>query len=137
MEEIITAASENKILAILIFLAVLFVTYRLVKGIVRTVIVALILVLAIGGYLYFKDPQNRPENLRDAMNKIKACAATTVKKGESAYRKSRDLVQKGKDSCGKTEQMVKKGKETLGKEIEKGKDKTSDLLKAFKKNSND
>lgn len=144
MEGIINAVSENRILTIGVILAVLLIGYCIVKSVVKIGIILLIVIVVIGGYLYFKDPRNHPESLRDDFNKAKTGASEAMKKGQNAYQKSREWVQKGTDSYQKTGKMVKSVEEILDKQIEKGteaiekgKEKASDIIHILKKDSDD
>ncbi len=144
MEEIISTVSEHQIMTIVALLAILLITYYIVKSVVKIGIILMIVIVAIGGYLYFKNPENRPESLRDAFNRAKTGASEVVKKGESAYQKSRGLAKKGTDSYKKGSGIVKSGKDMLDKGIEKGreviekgKDKAADVIKLLKKESDD
>ena len=144
MEEIISALSEHQIMMIVVLLAILLIIYYIVKSVVKIGIILMIVIVALGGYLYFKNPENRPESLRDAFNKAKTGASEVVGKGESAYQKSRGLAQKGTDFCNKGSGIVKSSKDMLDKGIkkgreviEKGKDKAADISKLLKKESDD
>ena len=144
MEEIISAMSEHQIMTVVVLLAILLITFYIVKSVVKIGIILMIVVVVIGGYLYFKNPENRPESLRDAFNKAKTSASEIVKKGESAYQKSRGLAEKGTDTRKKSGEIVKGGRDMLAKGIEKGrdiiekgKDKAEDIIKLLKKESDD
>jgi hypothetical protein len=142
MEEILGVLSENKVMTVVVILAIFMIIYYIVKSIVKIGIVLLAVSVVMGGYLYFKNPENRPEDVKDALNKAKAGTSEVLKKGKSACQESRELVQKGTDSYKKGTEIVKSSKGVLEKGIEKGKeiikkgiDKTEDIIKSLKKES--
>jgi len=97
---------------------ILVVLYFLFKNLVKLALVFLILAVAIGGYFYFQHPENRPANLKEA-----------VDKGKQAVGKGKEFLDRGRDAFEKGSQAVEKGKEAIGKGIDKGKEVTGEVGK--------
>ncbi len=135
MEEIVSTVAENRILAVIVVLALLLIVFYVVKSAVKIGLVILIVVIAVGGYLYFKNPENRFANVTDAMNKAKTATSEVVEKGKSVYNESRKLMQKGTDTYKKGKEKMDSGRQSLergvktGKEmVRKGKEWITDLF---------
>ena len=74
-----------------LFVGVLIV-YFLFKQLLKVALVFILILLAIGGYLYLKDPQKMPRNMTETLKK----AGTAVDQGKQVYAKGKAMAQKGK-----------------------------------------
>jgi len=115
MQEIIRMVSDHPLAAIGVAFALLLILYFLFMKLVKLALIMLLAAVAVGGYLYFQYPDERPANFKEAVEKIRTGAGDAVDKGKAAYDKGKDLVGKGKD-------LVDKSKSALDRGIDKGKD---------------
>jgi len=122
MQEIVRIVSENPLAAMGIAFAVLLILYFSLMKLVKFVLILLIVALAIGGYFYFKYPEDRPADLGEAVEKALTETSRALEKGKEALEKGCEMVGKGKGALEKGQEIVDKGKAVLEKGIEKGKE---------------
>ena len=91
MEEIVRVVSENLLIAIAVIFAVLLLFYFFFKSLVKLVLILTLIAVAVGGYFYFRHPENRPANLKEAVQKARTAAGQTLEKGQ-------ELVDKGRET---------------------------------------
>ena len=120
MEGMIRAVSEHPVVATTVCFVLLIAVYFLLKGLVKLLLVALIVLVAVGGYWYFQYPESRPADLGDAVEKARDAAVGAVDRGREIYEKGRELLDRGKAIL---DQGVDRGKET----VEKGRDAAAGL----------
>jgi ABC-type multidrug transport system fused ATPase/permease subunit len=83
------------IMIIVIFIGLLIV-YFLFKQLLKLALLFFLILLAIGGYFYFKDPEKMPRNVMETLEKAKTQIIKTVDKGKEVYVKGKAIVEKGK-----------------------------------------
>jgi hypothetical protein len=115
MEWIVRAISENPLIAMVVCFSALLIFYFLFKSMIKLALIFIIVVVAIGGYLYFQHPESRPTDFKDAVEKARTGAHQAVDKGKEVYGKSKELIEKGKVA-------YEKGRELVDKGVDKGKD---------------
>jgi len=79
-------------IAILALFVGVLVVYFLFKQLLKVALVFLLILLAIGGYFYLKDPQKMPRNMAQTLEK----AGKVVDTGKQAYEKGKAIAEKGK-----------------------------------------
>ena len=87
MEGIVRAISENPLVATAAGLAALLILYFLFKSLIKLALIVLIVALAVGGYYYFKHPESRPANVKEAIERAASGAGQAVEQGKEAYEK--------------------------------------------------
>jgi len=122
MEEIVRSVTEHPLVAIAVCFSALLLVYFLFKSLLKLALILILVAVVIGGYFYFRHPESRPANFKDAVEKVRVGAGKAVDQGKSAYEKGKELVEKGKDAYEKGKEWVDKGKTVLDKGIDKGKD---------------
>ncbi len=122
MQEVVRILSEYPLAAIAVCFAVLLILYFLFKQLIKLALVMIILAVAIGGYYYFREPDSRPADLKDAVEKARIGTGRAMEKGKEAVEKGREMIGKGKEVVEKGRELVEKGKVALDKGIEKGKE---------------
>ena len=122
MEWIVRAVSEHPLTAMAVSFAVLLIVYFLFKSMIKLALIFIIIIVAVGGYIYFQHPELRPANFKDAVEKVWTGAGKAVDKGKEVYGKRKELLDKGKEAYKKGKELVEKGKIVLDKGIDKGKD---------------
>ena len=115
MGDIARIVSENPLLAVGIAFAVLLILYFFLAKLVKIALILLIAAVAIGGYFYFKYPEDRPANLGEAFEK-------TLTETGRAWDKGKEVLDKGRELVGQGKETLEKGKSALDKQIEKGKE---------------
>ena len=122
MQEFVRIVSENPLTAMGIAFVVLLILYFFLMKLVKIALILLIIAVAIGGYFYFKYPEERPATLGEAVEKTLTETGRALEKGKEALDKGRELVGKGKEVFEKGREIVDKGKAALDKGIDKGKE---------------
>lgn len=96
MDNIIQNLSDNPALVVAIIVAGLLVVFFLFKQLLKLALLCFLIILAVGGYFYFKDPGKMPQNMLETYEKAKTQTGKAVEMGKEAYSKSSDMVEKGK-----------------------------------------
>ena len=122
MEEIVRSVTEHPLVAMAVCLSALLLVYFLFKSLIKLALILILVAVVIGGYFYFRYPESRPANLKDAVEKVRVGAGKAVDQGKSAYEKSRELVEKGKNVYEKGKELVDGGKTALDQGSDKGQD---------------
>jgi len=136
MEEIIRAVSEHPLIATAIIFTVLLILYFIFKSIVKLILIAVLVAVAISGYSYFKHPENRPASFKDAVQKVRAGTDRAIERGRVVYERGRGLFEKGKvvldGGIEKGKTVLEKGTDKGKDIVDKGKDVAGDIGKAVK-----
>ena len=118
MEEIVRSVTEHPLVAMAVCFSALLLVYFMFKSLIKLALILLLVAVVIGGYFYFKYPESRPANLKDAVEQVRVGAGKAVDQGKSAYEKSKELVEKGRTALDKGidkgKDAIEKGKETAG-----------------------
>ena len=122
MEEIVRSVTEHPLVAMAVCFSALLLVYFLFKSLIKLALMLILVAVVIGGYYYFRYPESRPADLKEAVEQARVGAGKAVDQGKSAYEKSRELIEKGKDAYEKGKKWVDKGKSVLDQGIDKGKD---------------
>lgn len=96
MDNIIENLSAHPVIIIVIIFAGLLVVYFLFKQLLKLALISLMILLAVGGYFYFKDPEKMPQNMMETLEKAKTETGMAVEKGKEVYSKGKAIVEKGK-----------------------------------------
>ena len=107
MDEIVRSVTEHPLVAMAVGFSALLLVYFLFKSLIKLALILILVAVVIGGYYYFRYPESRPADLKEAVEKVRTGAGKAADQGKDAYDKSRELVEKGKAA-------VEKGKETAG-----------------------
>jgi hypothetical protein len=122
MQEIIRIVSENPLTSIGVAFVVLLFLYFFLMKLVKIALILLIIAVVIGGFFYFKYPEERPATWGDAIQRVLAETGRALEKGKEAVEKIRELIGKGKKAIEKGEEIVDRGKAALNNGIDKGKE---------------
>jgi hypothetical protein len=115
MEGIVRTVCENPLVAAVACLAALLIVYFFLKSLIKLTLILFIVAIAIGGYFYYKHPESRPANFKDAVEKAMTGAGKAVDQGKETYEKGKEVYQKGRE-------LVDKGKVVLDTGLDKGKE---------------
>ena len=88
MQEIVRIVSENPLAAIGVVFAVLLILYFLFMNLVKMALILLLIAVAVGGYFYFQYPENRPANLKEAVEKARTGTGRPWKKGRKPSKRA-------------------------------------------------
>jgi uncharacterized membrane protein YfcA len=81
----------------MIIIAVIFVglliVYFLFKQLLKLALLFLLILLAVGGYFYFKDPRKMPRNMMETLEKAKTETGKAIEKGKAIAEKGKKLTE--------------------------------------------
>jgi hypothetical protein len=120
MHDITRALSEHPLAAMTVCFVLLLVLYVIGKKLIKLALVMLIVALAIGGYQYFQYPDQRPADVREALEKAREGTGRAVEQGKEAVEKGREFIDKGKDAVDKGREIAHAGKSLLDRLVERG-----------------
>lgn len=120
MHEVFRVISEHPLAAMTVCFILLLVLYFICKKLVKLALVVFIVALAIGGYFYFRYPDQRPADVTEALEKAREGAGRAVEKGKEAVEKGRELVGKGKEAVDRGREMAETGKSFLDRVVGRG-----------------
>jgi len=96
MNNIIQNLSGHPFAVGVIIFMTLLVLYFFFKQLIKMALLFFMIILALCGYFYFKDPQKVPENIKEMLGKAKVQTGKMVEKGKDAYQTGKEVVEKGK-----------------------------------------
>ena len=96
MDNIIQNLSGHPFAVSVIIFMTLLVLYFFFKQLIKMALLFFMIILALCGYFYFKDPQKVPENIKEMLGKAKVQTGNMVEKGKDAYQTGKEVVEKGK-----------------------------------------
>jgi hypothetical protein len=88
--------SGHPMMVIIVIFVGLLIVYFLFKQLLKLALLFFLILLAIGGYLYSKDPEKMPQNMMEALEKAKTQTVKAVDKGKEVYVKGKAIAEKGK-----------------------------------------
>ncbi|HON58341.1 MAG TPA: hypothetical protein P5040_06495 [Smithella sp.] len=108
-------SAHPMVLAIGIFLIVIFVLNFIFKSLFKLILVVLAILIATIGYYYITDPQKIPQPIQGVAEAVKSGVDDFVDKSKSFYEDSKNLYKKGKEAPGDVNKLLKKSEEEVGK----------------------
>jgi Ca2+-dependent lipid-binding protein len=96
MDNIIQNLSGHPFAVSVIIFMTLLVLYFFFKQLIKMALLFFLIILALCGYFYFKDPHKAPENIKETLGKAKMQTEKMVEKGKDAYQTGKEVVEKGK-----------------------------------------
>ncbi|MDI6776130.1 MAG: hypothetical protein QMD03_02645 [Syntrophales bacterium] len=97
MDKLAHYLSTHTLAVMAVTFLVFFIAYFLFKKLIKLALLFLLVLLAIGGYFYFKYPEKKVfENMSQIVQKARSQTGTMVEKGKNAYQKGKDIYEKGK-----------------------------------------
>lgn len=88
--------SDHPMIIVGIIFIGLLIAYFLFKQLLKLALIFLLILLAVGGYYYLKDPAKMPQNMMETLEKAKTETGKAVEKGKEAYEKGKAIAEKGK-----------------------------------------
>ena len=90
----------------------LMVVYVIFKQLFKLALLLILLLMAMGGYMYFKDPGKMPKNIHETFQKAKQQTGKVVETGKSVYGKGKAVAEKGVIYSKELREFMKDSKET-------------------------
>lgn len=96
MDNMMQNLSGHPLIVILFIFIGLLIVYFLFKQLLKLALLFFLILLAIGGYYYFKDPETMPRNMVETLEKAKTQTNKAFDKGKEVYVKGKAIAEKGK-----------------------------------------
>lgn len=112
MESMIHYVAAHKFVLWAAVFVALFLVFFLFKKFLKLTFVLILLLLALVGYMYFKDPKKIPENLLGAFQKARQQTNKVVEGGKSMCDKGKTILEKGRKLVKEAGQTPGDSKET-------------------------
>ena len=96
MDNILQNLSAHPMIIIVVIFVGLLIVFFLFKQLLKLALLFLMILLAIGGYFYFKDPEKMPQNMMETLEKARTETVKAVEKSKEAYLKGKAIAEKGK-----------------------------------------
>ena len=106
MDSFLNNLSSYQPSLIVIIVIALFIVYFLFKKLVKMALIFTLILLAVGGYFYMKDPKKMAESIKQTVEKVKVDPAKLMEKGKNAYRDGKDLFERGKNLPGQIDRLI-------------------------------
>lgn len=97
MDKLLALITGNPVTALVIGFILLFIIYFVFKQFMKLALIIFLIILAVGGYYYLKDPKGAPGKMIDSARDIKDKTFETKDKLTDMYRQGKELVGKGAD----------------------------------------
>lgn len=118
MDEIISYLSTHQPVLIFATVIALCIIYFLFTKLLKMALLFTIVLLALGGFLYLKNPQKMSESVKQTVGEAKTKTGKIIDTGKQAFRDAMDLFDKGKKLPGQIDRLIM-GKEEQSKEQSK------------------
>lgn len=92
MDQLMQNFSGHPVIVIIALFIGVLIVYFLFKQLLKLALVFFLILLAIGGYYYLKDPQTMSRNMATTIEK----AGKAVDRGKQVYEKGKAVVEEGK-----------------------------------------
>ncbi|MFH1079946.1 MAG: hypothetical protein V1766_06755 [Pseudomonadota bacterium] len=96
MDNLIQNLSAHPVVIIAVIFVGLLIVYFLFKQLLKLALLFLLILLAVSGYMYFKDPRKMPQNMMETLERTKTETGKAIEKGKEAYSKGKAIAEKGK-----------------------------------------
>ncbi|MDZ4165580.1 MAG: hypothetical protein U1C55_10690, partial [Smithellaceae bacterium] len=95
--KLLALISGNPLIALVIGFFLLFILYLVFKQFMKLALIVFLIILAVGGYYYLKDPKGMPGNMIESARDVKDKTFETKDKLTDMYRQGKELIGKGAD----------------------------------------
>jgi len=106
MDSFLNNLSSHQPSLTVVAIIALLIVYFLFKKLVKMALIFTLILLAVGGYLYTKDPKKISESIKQTVEKVKLDPGKLMEKGKNAYRDGKDLFERGKKLPGQIDRLI-------------------------------
>ena len=96
MDNLLQNLSAHPMIILAVIFVGLLIVYFLFKQLIKLALLFLLILLALAGYFYFKDPEKMPQNMMETLEKARTETGKAVEKGKEAYSKGKAIAEKGR-----------------------------------------
>jgi glucan phosphoethanolaminetransferase (alkaline phosphatase superfamily) len=96
VDNILQNLSDHPMIIIVVIFVGLLIVYFLFKQLLKLALLFFMILLAIGGYFYFKDPGKMSQNMMETLEKARTETVKAVEKSKEAYLMGKAITENGK-----------------------------------------
>ncbi len=108
MDDFLGYVTTHPIAAIVLGALILLVAYFVLKKLLKFALIVGLILVGVGGYYYYKAPEEFSKDLKGAVREVKEHA-------EEAAETGKNILETGKDLVEVLEKKVRKGKKIVGR----------------------
>ena len=99
MDNFFNYVSTHPIAAIILGALILLIAYFILKKLLKLALIVGLILIGVGGYCYYKAPEEFSENLKSTVGEVRDRAEKAVEKGKTILEKGKDLVEDLEDKA--------------------------------------
>lgn len=103
------------VLVMIVVFIIILIAHFIFKSLIKSVLIFLLLLLALSGYYYLKDPGKMPEKIDQSINLLKSGVSEIVDKSKSFFKDTKELYKESKNVPGDVNKMLKESDQKAGK----------------------
>jgi hypothetical protein len=116
MDEIVNYISTHPaVITLLVVFVVIILLYFILKQFIKLFLVALFVLMAVGGYYYFQEPDKTAQRIKHSVDTLQAGTDEITNKFKNFYRDTGELFSKGKKVPGDINRLLQDSNEKAGK----------------------
>ena len=116
MDAIIDYISAHpSVITLLVIFVVIMLLYFVFKQFIKLLMVALFILMAVGGYYYFKEPDKTAARIKQSIDTVQAGTDEITDKFKNFFRDTKELFNKGKKVPGDINRLLQDSNEKAGK----------------------
>jgi len=116
MDTIVNYISAHpSVITMLVIFVVIVILYFIFKQFIKLLLVMLFILMAVGGYHYFKEPDKTAERIKQSIDTFQAGTDEITNKWKNFCRDTKELFDKGKKVPGDINRLLRDSNEKAGK----------------------
>ncbi|MBN2255160.1 MAG: hypothetical protein JW736_05605 [Deltaproteobacteria bacterium] len=108
MEAFFHYLSTHPIAAITVAVIILFMTYLVIKKLLKIALILGLVLIAVSGYFYYKAPEKFPDNMKSVVEEVKDQSEKMAEQGKNVVHAGKEVLEKGKALAEAVGEKVKK-----------------------------
>lgn len=99
--------STHPIAALIIAVIILFMTYFVIKKLLKVALILGLVLIGVSGYFYYQAPEKFPDNMKSTINEVKEKTGKIAEQSKNVVDVGKEVLDKGKDLAETVERKVK------------------------------
>ncbi len=107
--------STHPIAALIVAVIILFMTYFVIKKLLKVALILGLILIGVTGYFYYQAPEKFPENMKSTISDVKEQSGKIAEQGKNVVDVGKEVLDKGKDLAETVEKRVKRDEDLATK----------------------
>jgi hypothetical protein len=99
--------STHPIAAMIVAVIILFMTYFVIKKLLKVALIFGLILIAVTGYFYYKAPEEFPDNMKSTIGDVRDQTEKLTDKGNDVLSVGKNMIDKGKKLSENVEKVLK------------------------------